>query len=102
MEPEARPVAMLTHQALDARLVDSLYSGAIKLIRAAWILRPDADGRILRRQALEALLPLPEVERWMETARVERTTWMHDEVPMERRRPLLLQALAGLYKDQTP
>lgn len=56
----------------------------------------------LIRQALEALLPLPEVERWMETARVERTTWMHDEVPMERRRPLLLQALAGLYKDQTP
>jgi uroporphyrin-III C-methyltransferase/precorrin-2 dehydrogenase/sirohydrochlorin ferrochelatase len=56
----------------------------------------------LIRQALEALLPAPEVERWMETARVERATWMHDDVPMERRRPLLLQALAGLYKDQAP
>ena len=53
----------------------------------------------LIRQALEALLPVPEVERWMETARVERTAWMRDGVPMERRRPLLLQALAGLYED---
>ena len=54
----------------------------------------------LIRQALEALLPVPEVEQWMKTARVERAAWMRDSVPIERRRPLRLQALAGLYEDQ--
>jgi siroheme synthase (precorrin-2 oxidase/ferrochelatase) len=54
----------------------------------------------LIRQALEALLPVSEVEQWMKTARVERAAWMRDSVPIERRRPLLLQALAGLYEDQ--
>ena len=53
----------------------------------------------LIRQALEALLPVSEVEQWMKTARVERAAWMRDSVPIERRRPLLLQALAGLYED---
>jgi uroporphyrin-III C-methyltransferase / precorrin-2 dehydrogenase / sirohydrochlorin ferrochelatase len=55
----------------------------------------------LIRQALEALLPVSEVEKWMKTARVERAAWIRDRVPMERRRPLLLEALAGLYEDQT-
>ncbi len=54
----------------------------------------------LIRQALEALLPEPEVERWMATARTERAAWIRESVPIEQRRPLLLQALAALYKDQ--
>jgi uroporphyrin-III C-methyltransferase/precorrin-2 dehydrogenase/sirohydrochlorin ferrochelatase len=54
----------------------------------------------LIRQALEALLPEPEVERWMATARVQRAAWISENVPMERRRPLLLQALSGLYEGQ--
>ena len=54
----------------------------------------------LIRQALEALLPESEVSRWVATAQKERTTWLREHVPIERRRPLLLQALAGLYKDR--
>jgi siroheme synthase-like protein len=54
----------------------------------------------LIRQALEALLPKSDVERWVATARIERAAWQRERVPMERRRPLLLQALAGLYEDQ--
>lgn len=54
----------------------------------------------LIRQALEALLPESEVSRWVATAQKERATWLREQVPIERRRPLLLQALAGLYKDR--
>ena len=54
----------------------------------------------LIRQALEALLPEAEVTRWVATARSERASWQREQVPMDRRRPLLLQALAGLYEDQ--
>ena len=54
----------------------------------------------LIRQALEALLPEKEVARWLSTAQEPRRQWMAKEVPMDERRPLLLRALAGLYKDR--
>ena len=54
----------------------------------------------LIRQALEALLPEKEVARWLSTAQEQRRQWMANEVPMDERRPLLLRALAGLYKDR--
>ena len=54
----------------------------------------------LIRQALEALLPEKEVARWLSTAKEQRRQWMANEVPMDERRPLLLRALAGLYKDR--
>ena len=54
----------------------------------------------LIRQALESLLPTPEVERWMTVARNERTRWVAAQVPIEERRPLLLRALGGLYDDR--
>jgi siroheme synthase-like protein len=53
----------------------------------------------LVRQALEALLPEEEVPRWMSVARDQRAEWIATGVPMDRRRPLLLRALAGLYED---
>ena len=54
----------------------------------------------LIRQALESLLPTPEVERWMTVARNERARWVAAQVPIEERRPLLLRALGGLYDDR--
>ena len=82
----------------------SLYLGGV-FRRGGVTVAISTDGHApalagLIRQALEALLPEPEVERWMATARVQRAAWISENVPMERRRPLLLQALSGLYEDQ--
>jgi uroporphyrin-III C-methyltransferase/precorrin-2 dehydrogenase/sirohydrochlorin ferrochelatase len=82
----------------------SLYLGGV-FRRGGVTVAISTDGHApavagLIRQALEALLPEPEVERWMATARVQRAAWTSENVPMERRRPLLLQALSGLYEDQ--
>ena len=52
------------------------------------------------RQALDALLPAQEVERWMTAARTERARWIAADVPIDQRRPLLLRTLAGLYEDR--
>jgi uroporphyrin-III C-methyltransferase/precorrin-2 dehydrogenase/sirohydrochlorin ferrochelatase len=54
----------------------------------------------LIRQALETLLPEDEVERWMSVARDQRAEWTLTGVPTDRRRPLLLRALASLYEDR--
>jgi uroporphyrin-III C-methyltransferase/precorrin-2 dehydrogenase/sirohydrochlorin ferrochelatase len=51
----------------------------------------------LLREALDALLPA-ELDTWLATARALRPTWRDDGVPMEARRPLLLEALNRLYR----
>ena len=51
----------------------------------------------LLRQALDAVLP-PDLGRWLDEARDQRTLWRRDEVPMNERRPLLLEALNNLYR----
>jgi siroheme synthase-like protein len=57
----------------------------------------DAPGlTALIREALDALLP-PDLGRWMAEARRLRVRWKRDGVPMEARRPLLLDALNRLY-----
>src|SRR5205085_9123853 len=48
-------------------------------------------------EALDALLP-HELGDWMDGSRRQRAVWKRDVVPMEARRPLLLQALNGLYE----
>jgi len=50
----------------------------------------------LLREALDALLPA-DLDQWVALARRLRTEWKRDRVPMERRRPLLLDRLVGLY-----
>ncbi len=50
----------------------------------------------LLREALEALLP-EDLERWTGLARELRCGWREQGVAMERRRPLLLEALNRLY-----
>jgi len=50
----------------------------------------------LLREGLDALLP-PDLAAWMTAAREARVGWRRDGVPMEQRRPLLLDALNRLY-----
>lgn len=50
----------------------------------------------LLREGLDALLP-SDLDRWMEVAHDERAKWKATGVPMELRRPQLLQALNDLY-----
>ena len=56
----------------------------------------------LLREALDAWLPA-DLDRWMATADEARKTWKQDGVPMEQRRPLLLETLNRLYeKSEVP
>ena len=50
----------------------------------------------LLREGLDALLPR-DLAQWMETARTARVAWRQGGVPMEQRRPMLLDALNRLY-----
>ena len=59
------------------------------------------DGRApalagLLREALDAWLP-GDLDEWMAAADEARRTWKRDAVPMEQRRPLLLETLNRLY-----
>jgi uroporphyrin-III C-methyltransferase / precorrin-2 dehydrogenase / sirohydrochlorin ferrochelatase len=51
----------------------------------------------LLREALDAILPR-DIGRWMEEARRVRAAWKRDQVPMDARKPLLLETLNDLYR----
>jgi siroheme synthase-like protein len=51
----------------------------------------------LLREALDAMLPR-DLAAWVWQARAERVTWRRDGVPMDDRKPRLLQALNALYR----
>jgi siroheme synthase-like protein len=53
----------------------------------------------LFREALDSLIPR-DLKSWFETARHARAGWLAQRVPMPARRPLLLQALNGLYEER--
>jgi uroporphyrin-III C-methyltransferase/precorrin-2 dehydrogenase/sirohydrochlorin ferrochelatase len=60
------------------------------------------DGRApalagLLREALDAWLP-GDLDEWMSAADQARRMWKRDGVPMERRRPMLLETLNRLYE----
>jgi siroheme synthase-like protein len=50
----------------------------------------------LLREAIERLLP-PDLRVWMDAARRQRVVWRRERIPMDARKPLLLDALNGLY-----
>jgi len=52
----------------------------------------------LLREAIDGLLPPRDLALWMSVAVRQRRTWRRDRVPIERRRPLLLEALNALYR----
>ena len=53
----------------------------------------------LFREALDSLIPR-DLKPWFEAARRARAGWLAHRVPMSKRRPLLLQALNGLYEER--
>jgi siroheme synthase-like protein len=53
----------------------------------------------LLREAIDALLPV-DLDSWMATADAERRQWKQDGVPMEQRRPRLLETLVKLYESK--
>src|SRR3954470_15028849 len=54
----------------------------------------------LLREGIDALLPR-DLAAWMSQAHVSRALWRRDGVPMEARKPRLLQALNTLYEEKT-
>ena len=79
----------------------SVYAGAI-VRKAGVTLAISTDGHApalagLIREALERLLP-SELDAWMDCARDARSRWLAAGVPMNDRRPLLLNALVELYE----
>jgi siroheme synthase-like protein len=97
-------------QAADARrlfvnAVDDMenataYLGAI-VQRAGVTIALSTDGEApalagLMREALELVLP-DDLEEWMALSKEERRKWLAARVPMDERRPLLLEALNRLY-----
>jgi len=81
----------------------SAYAGGV-LTRGGVTVAVSSNGEApalagLLREALEAVLP-DDLERWLAEARVQRTRWRAEGVPMPRRRPLLLEALNQLYAER--
>ncbi len=79
----------------------SAYAGAV-VRKAGVTIAISTEGEApaiagLVREALEALLP-DDLDQWMATAQEARRTWLEKKVPMQDRRPLMLEALNALYE----
>jgi uroporphyrin-III C-methyltransferase/precorrin-2 dehydrogenase/sirohydrochlorin ferrochelatase len=79
----------------------SAYAGSV-VRRAGVTIAFSTDGRApamagLLREALDAWLPC-DLEAWMAAADEARREWKRDGVPMEQRRPKLLETLNRLYE----
>jgi sulfate adenylyltransferase len=86
--------------AIDHPETCSAYAGGV-LTRGGVTVAVSSSGEApalagLLREALEAVLP-EDLDRWLAEARLQRTKWRAEGVPMARRRPLLLEALNQLY-----
>jgi len=68
--------------------------GPIELAISTGGLAPALAG--LLREALDAILP-HDLDLWARVATAARLEWKRDEVPMSRRRPMLLRALDRIY-----
>ena len=55
----------------------------------------------LLREALDVWLP-EDLDRWLAAADQERRNWRRDDVPIEGRRPRLLETLNRLYEEKRP
>jgi uroporphyrin-III C-methyltransferase/precorrin-2 dehydrogenase/sirohydrochlorin ferrochelatase len=98
---EAAEARRLFVNAVDDPANASAYlSGVIR--REGFTLAVSSNGEApgltaLLRQGLDALLPRRDLARWLREARKQRRRWKADGVPMEQRRPLLLDAINRLY-----
>jgi uroporphyrin-III C-methyltransferase/precorrin-2 dehydrogenase/sirohydrochlorin ferrochelatase len=79
------------------------YAGGV-VRRSGVTVAVSTDGRApalagLLREALDACLP-PELDDWMSLADEVRHRWRREGVPIDERRPQLLQALNELYEER--
>jgi siroheme synthase-like protein len=100
---EAARARHLFVNAVDDVQSASAYAGAV-LRRAGLTVALSTDGEApalagLLREALDTMLP-DDLDQWMDCARDARRSWLADGVPMEHRRPLLLEALVDLYSSR--
>lgn len=87
----------------DPRYATAYLGGVVR--RDGVTIAISTDGRApalagLLREAIDALLP-QDLELWLSTADAARITWKRQGVPMEQRRPQLLDALNRLYDART-
>ena len=81
----------------------SAYAGSV-VRRAGVTIAFSTDGRApalagLLREALDAWLPV-DLDEWMAASDEARREWKRNRVPMEERRPMLLETLNRLYEDK--
>ena len=81
----------------------SAYAGSV-VRRAGVTIAFSTDGRApalagLLREALDAWLPA-DLDEWMVASDAARREWKRSRVPMEERRPMLLETLNRLYEDK--
>ena len=98
---EAAEARCVFVNAVDDPLNASLYLGGV-VRRAGVTFAVSTDGQApalagLLREGLDAVLPTEELERWLSEAGRMRRRWRAEQVPMEARRPELLDALVKLY-----
>jgi len=101
-------LAAAAHRRIFVNAVDdpphaTAYAGGV-VRRDGVTIAVSTDGRApalagLIREALEAWLP-GDLDHWMSAADEARRSWKRDGVPMERRRPMLLETLNRLYEDK--
>lgn len=89
--------------AVDDLASASAYLGGV-VRKGGVTLAISTDGRApalagLLREGLEAVLP-DDLEQWHAIAQAIRQDWLRDGVPMEARRPLLLQAINRQYEPE--
>jgi uroporphyrin-III C-methyltransferase/precorrin-2 dehydrogenase/sirohydrochlorin ferrochelatase len=82
----------------------SAYAGSV-VRRQGVTIAVSTDGRApalagLLREALDAWLP-GDFDRWMTAADEARREWKEQQVPMEARRPRLLETLVRLYEEKS-
>ncbi len=92
--------------AVDDPASASAYLGGV-VRRAGVTVAVSTDGRApalagLLREGLDALLPEAELEQWLATAERERRAWRAQGTAMEKRRPLLLDALLRRHGGDGP
>jgi len=81
----------------------SAYAGSV-VRRSGVTIAFSTDGRApalagLLREALDAWLPV-DLDRWMVVSDAARREWRRSRVPMEERRPMLLEMLNRLYEQK--
>jgi len=97
---EAAAARQLFVNAVDDIPNASAYLGAI-VRRGGVTIAISTDGdapalAALLREAIDAVLPA-DLDDWMTTARQQRAAWKRDGVPLDARKPLLLEALNRRY-----